>query len=183
MLNYIALLRGINVSGKHKIKMAELRDHLSNWGFAEAQTYIQSGNILFQSEELNSSILAERLYQEIKTTYGYEVPILVKNKKEWGTIVKQNPYVKRTDVEIKYCHITLLSESPATEKIELLEKLKPAEEYFQSLGKNIYLHLPKGYGRAKLTNNFIESKLKVQATTRNWKTVLKLWEMINSNKH
>ncbi len=179
MPNYIALLRGINVSGTKKIKMAELRQQLADWGFAAAKTYIQSGNIVFQSDESDTSLLAERLHQKIKEAYDYDVPVLVKTKAEWKRIIEQNPFIEQAEVDIKECYVTLLASTPDEDKLATFQALHFEGEYFQYIENKVYLRFPNGAGRAKLSNNLIESKLKVRATTRNWKTTLKLWEMLN----
>lgn len=175
MQQYIALLRGINVSGQKKINMADLVNHCEDLDFQEVSTYIQSGNLLFKSSTQDESKLANLLQDKIKQEYGFEVPVLVINKEQLVTVFKQLPFEK-IDIasEGNKVLISFLNTVPETEKLNhLLSYVKPPEKLVTSQ-KVIYLHCPNGYGKTKLSNNFIESKLKVIATTRNLKTIEKL---------
>ena len=181
MYRYIALLRGINVSGKNKIKMAELRQQLSAFKLDNLQTYIQSGNLVFSSPETDSKTLASQIKQNIFDTYGFEVPTHVWRKEEWEEIFSQNPFLPTKAEEIAKLHVTLLAEPPSEELTQILSQVHFPPDEFIIKGKAIYLYCPNGYGRTKLTNTFWERKLKVSATTRNWKTVTKLKEMVGES--
>lgn len=179
MTTYIALLRGVNVSGRKKIKMADLISHLAELNLQSVKTYIQSGNILFKSEESNQSILEQQIKDKIEEKYGFDVPVMVKLATDFQRVIENNPFAKDEANDIKCMHITFLGDLPTQEKTEHLACYNyPSEEYVLE-NKDIYLYAPNGYGRAKMTNNFFEKKLKVHATTRNWKTVNKLFVMAN----
>lgn len=177
MPNYIALLRGINVSGQKKIKMADLRSHLSVLELNEVQTYIQSGNITFESPARPESHLASMIKGKIREAYGFEVPTLVIQAKELQHVAAANPFPEAAESDPARTLVTFLEAVPEAEAARAFTGLSFPDEHFELKGKAVYLHCPKGYGRAKLNNNFIERKLKVPATTRNWKTILKLLEM------
>ena len=176
-MKYIILLRGINVSGKNKLKMADLRAMLAGMNFANIQTYIQSGNIILEAKEIPNSKLAERIKNQIKTTFDYDVPTLALRVGEWREIFEHNPFLQKRNEEITKLHLTILAELPENELVDTIKDFQHKADEFQISGKNIYLFCPDGYGRTKLTNNFFERKLKVSATTRNWKTVTKLMEL------
>ncbi len=175
MPTYIALLRGINVSGQKKIKMADLKSHLEEIGFENVQTYIQSGNVLFESDESSIDKLENRIIDKIKEKYGWDVPTLVKTATDFQRALDNNPYVN--DKEDQKVYFVFLKEEPAPEHVDKLAQTDYSPELYTIDGKNIYLYPANGFGKAKLNNNLFEAKLKVQATTRNLKTVRTLLEM------
>ncbi|MBX2873452.1 MAG: DUF1697 domain-containing protein [Saprospiraceae bacterium] len=175
MKTYIALLRGINVSGQKKIKMAELRTHLASWGFSEVQTYIQSGNIVLQDAETDPERIAERIHKGIQSEYGFDVPVMVLAPADIDIVLASNPFLPEKDP--KRLYVTFLSARPAPDLQHQLQQEDYYPEAFVLVNKHIYFFSPSGYGRAKMNNNFFEKKLKVQATTRNWRTVNKLQDM------
>jgi len=176
MKTYIALLRGINVSGQKKIKMADLRNALGKAGLEDVQTYIQSGNIIFKDIEKDKEGLLNKIKNKIYETFTFDVPVQVFTAEEIQKIYNSNPFLKKGNVDIKTLHVTLLEGSPETEHIASLQSVESNEDEYRIAGHTIYLHCPNGYGRTKLTNTFFEKKLKTSATTRNWKTIEKLAE-------
>ena len=176
MPTYIALLRGINVSGQKKIKMADLRTHLSELGYGNLQTYIQSGNIVFSSAEEDAAVLEGQIHEKIKEKYGFEVPVLVLQPEDFTAVLDRNPMQEERH-DRKRLYVTFLASEPVPEKKAKLSELDYSPEEYVLDGKVIYFFSPTGYGRAKMNNNFFEQKLKVKATTRNWNTVNKLLAM------
>jgi len=176
-MKYIVLLRGINVSGKNKLKMADLRAMLEGMNFEQVQTYIQTGNIMLEADEMLNTKLAESIKAQIKTTFDYDVPTLVLRIGEWRDIFQNNPFLQKRNEDIKALYVTILAELPDNEMLNAVKDFQHKADEFQVIGKNIYIFCPDGYGRTKLTNTFFERKLKVAATTRNWKTVTKLMEL------
>lgn len=180
MNRFIALLRGINVSGQKKIKMAELREQLKSCGFENVETYIQSGNILFDSTETDLTKLQEKISEQIKSDYGFDVETLVLNPEQLKFWTDNNPFVIRGDCDLSKTYYTMLKEEPSDERLAILNEVSFPPEEFVVSGKIVYLYMPDGAGRAKLSNNLIESKLRVPATTRNHKTMLKLYELAST---
>ncbi len=176
MQTYIAILRGINVSGHKIIKMAELREHLVSLGFSNLATYIQSGNIVFQSYAKENAELEELIHQNIKINYGFDVPVIVRTKTEWQSVVDKFPF-NTTDYDIKRIGVVYLKEKSASIPIDEINKFKTDNDELVYEDKEIYLYMPDGFGVSKLTNNVFERKLKVSTTTRNWRTTLKLLEI------
>lgn len=178
MKTYISLLRGINVSGQKKIKMADLKLLYESLGLKNIVSYIQSGNVIFQSKSGKREKLEQSIQKAIFETFGFEVPVFVLEADKLITLSNANPF-KDLAVEEKYLHLTLLHSAPEPEKIHAVSEMKFEGENFQLTKDVVYLYLPNGYGRCKLNNNFLESKLKVRATTRNLKTINHLLELVN----
>ncbi|QCW98652.1 DUF1697 domain-containing protein [Aggregatimonas sangjinii] len=177
MHKYIALLRGINVSGQKKIIMSELRDMLKALNFQDVETYIQSGNIALKSSEGRNAKVAEKIKKAIADTFGYDVPVLVKTYGELKSIFKKNPFTDASDIEHKRVYFALLQETPQPELIKTFQQEKFEAEAFMVTNDCVYLNYKMGAGKAKLSNTLIERKLKVSATSRNYRTMVKLLEM------
>jgi uncharacterized protein (DUF1697 family) len=171
MQKYIALLRGINVSGHKKIPMVELRDLFSKSGFQNVQTYIQSGNVIFQSKEIDIKFLENDLQKAIMTHFGFEVPVLIKTPIQLQAIFDACPFSE--DKKVK-SYFTLLYTMPDKSLIEEVSKIGYPNEEFIITNKCIYFYCSTGYGNAKCNNKFFERKLKTTATARNYKTMVKL---------
>ncbi|MFC5270843.1 DUF1697 domain-containing protein [Adhaeribacter terreus] len=175
MQTYIALLRGINVSGHKKIKMPELKAMFEELGFTNVRTYIQSGNVVFESE--TSEDLESKISAKIQEQFGFEVSVICRTSAEMKQVIARNPFEKMVGFEPEKLYITFLQQTPSAEKLEALQAFTFEPEMYTVSGKEIYVYCFNGYGNTKLENAFFEKKLKVAATTRNWRTVNKLIEM------
>lgn len=174
----IALLRGINVGGKRKIPMTGLRTVFEKLGYTDVESYIQSGNIVYKSPANKKPVdSAQRIQEHIREQYGHEVPVMILPAADILTAVDQNPFPQSNPEDIKKLHLTFLSGTPELEKVEALTKMDFKQDQFVLFGKMVFIRCEGKYHESKLTNNFFERKLEVQATTRNWRTVLKLAEM------
>ncbi len=178
---YIAILRGINVSGQKKIKMADLKAHLEELNFKNVQTYIQSGNVIFEHEAASPESLENEIEKKIFEKYGFRVPIIIKTPPELEYVLNNNPFLNDPDKASDRLYVTFLADAPSTINIGKLENTDHSPEEYVLDGRNIYFFSPGGYGRAKMNNNFFENKLKVNATTRNWRTINKLVEIANGD--
>ena len=171
MAKYVALLRGVNVSGHKRVPMAELRELLVKSGLKDVQTYIQSGNVIFESSIADKEKLVSIIHNAIKSHFGFEVPILVLRPKELQQIFDDCPF----DQEKKENSYFMLLYSKADyDLVERISQLSYPNEAFKITDNAIYFYCSVGYGKAKLGNNFFERKLKVIATARNFKTMVKL---------
>lgn len=178
MNTYIILLRGINVGGKNKIKMADLKAMCVSMGYQNVQTYIQSGNIVLETTETNVVVIEEALKQQIKDTFGYDIAVLVRTPIYWANAIAENPFlIEMPEVETKLLHLTFLAAEPSSDLLTKLEAIDYGEDQFKVVADRMYLYFPNGYGRTKLTNTVVEKKLQVAATTRNWRTVNKLLDL------
>ncbi len=175
MPTYISMLRGINVAGHNMIKMEALSKMYGALGFKNVRTYIQSGNVIFEAPSTDDEKLADKIEKKIESMFGFHVQVAIRTKEEIGSIIKKNPLAKGKD--IGWLHVTFLSDVPKDPPLAAIMKVKDKAEEIALVGKEVYLFCPNGYGRSNLNNNFLEKKLGVSATTRNWNTVNTLFEM------
>ncbi len=166
---YIVILRGINVAGKNKLPMQELRTILNDLNFFSVKTYIQSGNIILKSNESRKNI-SDKIKEAIDKKYDYDVPVIIRTMEEWQTAIDNNPY---KEVDEKQQYFTFLSETSNIKSFEVNSK----EDELTITNAMVYVNAVGGYGKTKLTNNLFEKKLNVIATTRNLKTTLKLFAL------
>jgi uncharacterized protein (DUF1697 family) len=174
---YITILRGINVGGKKPMKMQALKELCESLAFTDVQTYIQSGNVVFKYKKTISKTLATLLSKSILETFGFEVPVLVLTEAEIKDVVNANAFVKDKTKDVQFLHVTFLEEIPSTEIVTNFRKNNFSPDEFLINTKAVYLYCPNSYSSSKLSNTFLENKLKVTATTRNWKTVNELLTM------
>jgi len=174
MTTYITILRGINVSGHRMIKMNALKELLQELGFQKIQTYIQSGNIVFQTRESDPQKLEKKIANAILEKFGFDVPVLVKEREALRQIISQNPFLSDPGKDVNHLHVTFLSGEPDPEYFNKISDLRFEPDEFQIGNQVIYLYCPVSYGNSKLSNTFFEKALKVTATTRNWKTTNEL---------
>lgn len=174
MITYISMLRGINVAGQKKILMSDLKSLYEDLGFVKVQTYIQSGNVIFQSNEKDRNVISKALQNSISQKYNFEVPVLILRLDELEAIAGKNPFLNLTDFNPKFQYLSFLYEEAELEKIEATAKYSNEIETFEIALNTIYFYCRTGYGKTKFSNNFFESKLKVVATTRNWNSTLEL---------
>jgi uncharacterized protein (DUF1697 family) len=172
---YAALLRGVNVGGRGKVSMQDLRALFESAGLSEVASYVQSGNVVFTSSKADTAKLAHTIEQKISTEIGMDVTVLIRSAEELRKIQKSNPLIGRTDDPTKL-HVTFLESKPDKGTVAKLPQASDADE-LTVVGREIYLYCPGGYGNSKLNNTFIEKRLAIRATTRNWRTVAKLVEM------
>ncbi len=178
MKTYVALLRGINVSGKNKINMADLKAMLASIGLSHVKTYIQSGNVVFKAEETAPAFLEKQIEKGIADAFKLEVPVLVRSKDDVQQLVAKNPFMAVDDIPEKGLYYVFLKQSPNADVIAEFEATKYLNEDFLLIDTCVYLYVKNGYGKAKLNANVIARKLKVVATARNHKTMLRITEMV-----
>lgn len=177
MATYVALLRGVNVSGQKAIPMAELRTSCEAVGLGHVRTYLQSGNIVFSAERTEPRKLAAALKTRIAEAFQHDVEVLVLPKKELNRVAGSNLLRKRFKGEDKLFHATFLFQPVSQDRFRKLTlPAQPGEEAVLS-GQAVLLYCPHGYGRTKLNNTFFEKAFGVLATTRNWRTVLALEDL------
>ncbi|GAB3313611.1 DUF1697 domain-containing protein [Larkinella ripae] len=178
MKTYLAMLRGINVSGQKKISMAELKSLFESLDFEQVKTYIQSGHVLFKQEVMNHEEQAKRIEKKIAEQYGFAVPVIVRSQEELAEAIDKNPFLNEPGVELDKLHVTFLTDAPSPANYDKIKDVSFGSDRFRLAGKNVYVYCPGGYGVTKLSNAFFETKLKETATTRNWKTVNELLRMM-----
>jgi uncharacterized protein (DUF1697 family) len=177
MTTHLALLRGINVSGHNMIKMEALKATLEGIGFQNVKTYIQSGNVFVDCEEENVSAVGFKIKQEIFKAFGHEVPVVVIGKSDLDSCLKNNPFLKENNLDIKKLYVAFVSTSLRSESINDLRisQFKPDEASIDD--NRIYIKYSVGAGKTRFDQKYIEKKLNVTATIRNWNTITQLLQM------
>ncbi|TDM00438.1 MAG: DUF1697 domain-containing protein [Flavobacteriaceae bacterium] len=177
MTTYISLLRGINVSGHKLIKMEALAKSFEMLGFKNIKTYLQSGNVVFSWIKVDPKEIEQKISRQIENDFGFDVSVVVLTIENLLHIVENNPFINSPERNPTYFQITFLSSKPQTDNFSVIEQKKQVGEEISFSNHAVYLHCPNGYGKTKLTNNLLESKLQVIATTRNWKTTNELLKL------
>ena len=174
MKSYIVLLRGINVGGHKKVPMAELRDLLVKIGFQQVKTYIQSGNVILQSSENENAHIEKAVHQAILSHFGFDVPVIARISTELKQIFEACPF---SEEKKENSYFVLLSAIPNAESVDEVMKITYENEEFHIIDDCIYFYSSVGYGNSKFNMKSFEKKLNVNATSRNFKTMVKLIAM------
>jgi uncharacterized protein (DUF1697 family) len=172
----VALIRGINVGGRSKLSMTELRSTLSDAGFPDVRTHIQSGNLLITPSS-GPKQLVETLEQIIEDRFGMTVRVITRTRKQLEDIIERNPFVE-PDIKPSSLHAIFLESAPAAGRVADLDPDRSPPDRFAVSGTEVYLRYPNGSGRSKLSLDYFERKLEVSGTARNWNTVTRLSELL-----
>jgi len=177
MTTHLALLRGINVSGHNMMKMDALKTMLESIGFTNVRTYLQSGNVFVDTEEESASKVGFMIKQEIFKVFGHEVAVIVITKEDLQLCFKNSPYIKEKDIDTKKLYVAFVSTALKSENINDLKisQFKPDEASID--GNRIFIKYAVGAGKTRLEGKYIEKKLNVIVTMRNWNTVTNLLKM------
>lgn len=176
----ISLLRGINVGGHHKIKMEALRTMYESLGLLDAQTYLQSGNVIFKTERRDLVLLAKRIEKGIEQSFGFRVDVIVRTSPDLRAVIARNPFAMRSGIDPSRLLVTFLASNPSAEARDKVLKIKVHPEELRIDGREVYTYFPNGMARPKLSWAAIEKMLKISGTGRNWNTVTKLMEIAES---
>ncbi|MGH3057168.1 MAG: DUF1697 domain-containing protein [Gaiellaceae bacterium] len=176
---FVALLRGINLAGRNRVPMPELRSALESLGLEDVVTHIQSGNVVFRSRGGRAQGLTARIEGRIAEAFGIEVVVLLRTPAELTKVAGGNPFMCG-GADPSRLHVVFLSGKPTRKAAAELDPDRSPLDEFRLAGREIYLHLPNGFGRSKLTVDDFERRLGVAATARNWKTVTKLVELTDA---
>jgi uncharacterized protein (DUF1697 family) len=174
---YVALLRGINVGGKNKLPMKDLSAMFVEAKCADVRHYIQSGNIIFCASSGVVAQLHRLIAARIAKRFGYKTPVILRTAEQIGAVMRANPFLEAGAPEAEL-HVAFLADSPAKGRIQDLDPNRSPPDTFEVRGQEIYLRLPNGMARSKLTNAYFDSKLATTSTMRNWRTVTKLFELM-----
>jgi uncharacterized protein (DUF1697 family) len=167
---YAAMLRGINLGARNRVAMPALRELFEAMGFADVETYVQSGNVVFSASSKPDAVaITKRIAEDL----GATSPVLIRSATELAKIVKGNPFTG----DVSSFHVTLLEDKPKAADVAAIDAERYAPDEFKVVGKDVYLRCPKGYGVSKLSNALFEKKLGTVATTRNWKTISNLRDL------
>ena len=175
-MRYVALLRGINLGGANMMKMADLKAEFEKLGFENVKTYINSGNIAFDTSKTAEAKLVDKIEKAIDRWFGRPIPVMVREQKDIDRILKNNPFDGKYESH-KHMHVLFLKEVMPKEKEEQLQASALPGEAYVVRGREIYNLLPQGVAGSLLTKGFFEKKPKVSYTGRNWRTVEKLADL------
>jgi uncharacterized protein (DUF1697 family) len=175
---HLALLRGINVGGKNCLPMKDLSEMFIKAGCADIRTYIQSGNVLFRGTRAIAESLPARISEQIAKRFGFRIPVVLRTAEQLAAAVRDNPL---PGVPEEMLHLYFLAGRPDASRVAQLDPDRSKPDTFVVHNREIYLHLPNGMGRSNLTNAYFDSKLATVSTGRNWRTVLKLLELIGGD--
>ncbi len=176
-LSQLALLRGINVGGKNTLPMHDLSAIFGDAGCENVRTFIQSGNVIFNASASASRRLAGEVAARIEEQFGFKVPVILRTAQQLRDVVSNNPFLKPGSAE-ETLHVMFLADRPIPAKIATLDPNRSSPDAFIVRGQEIYLNLPNGGGKSKLTNAWFDAKLSTVSTIRNWRTVSKLLAMM-----
>jgi uncharacterized protein (DUF1697 family) len=180
MATYVGLLRGINVGGHKQVAMAELREMLSRLGFDDAQSLLQSGNLVFRGHARPDASLERLLETEAKRRLGLDTVFLVRTAEEWKEVVARNPFRTEAERDPGHLVVTLFKAAPDANDVKVLQAAITGPEVVRADGRHAYIVYPNGIGRSRLTNAVIEKKLGTRGTGRNWNTVLKVAALVEA---
>ena len=172
---YAALLRGVNLGARNRVRMADLRALVEWLGCTDVSTYVQSGNVVFRSDR-TAGVLAKSLERGISSELGLDVAVVIRNRRQLQQLLAGNPF-GRPKAKENRLYVTFLAEKPDRQRVRRLAEESFEPERFEIAGEDVYLWFPHGYGRSKLSNALVERRLGVAATTRNWRTVTALAEL------
>jgi len=176
----ISMLRGVNVGGHNKIKMDALRALYESMKLREAQTYVQSGNVIFRTDERYIARLAKRIEDGIERKLGFRPDVILRTATEMREVIARNPFAKRRGIEPSKLLVTFLGSDPGAEAREKILQIKCDPEELRIEGRELYIYFPNGIGRSKLSWAGLEKTLKTPGTARNWNSVTKMLEMAES---
>jgi uncharacterized protein (DUF1697 family) len=173
---HVALLRGINVGGKRILPMKELAGIFVAAGAMDVVTYIQSGNVVCAASGAVAKKLPEVVERAIEKRFGFSVPIVMRSAEELGEVTRKNPFLAKVP-GAERLHVAFLAGAPKAGGVAKLDPKRSPPDEFVVRGREIYLNLPNGAGKTKLTNAYLDSTLGTTSTMRNWRTVLTLLDL------
>ena len=175
---YVSLLRGINVGGQKKLPMAALRQIYQDLGFSRIKTYLQSGNVVFESLQAEQALLAKQIEEAIEQSYDYALQVCVRTKDQIQRIAANNPFLRDKNANLSKLHVSFLYRLPAETTWSKVVVPGNIPDQYARGETVIYLHYPNGYAKAKIPASYFEKVLGVPLTDRNWNTLSALARMV-----
>jgi uncharacterized protein (DUF1697 family) len=176
----VSLLRGVNVGGHHKIKMEELRELYESLGLRHAQTYVQSGNVVFRTDARDFTRLSKRIADAIEQRFAFRPGVVLRTAADLRGVIAANPFASRRDLDPSRLLVQFLESEPPADVRERVLRIESEPEELRMAGRELYIYYPNGMARPKVAWAFIERILQTPCTGRNWNTVRKLLEMAES---
>ncbi len=182
MDTYITLLRGVNMTGHNVIKMTSLANMLKNIGYADAETYIQSGNIVYTCHNNNKDNVSAMIKNAILAELNLDIAVITRTSDDLTKIISANPFLEEPGFDPSKMAVLFLELKPSYAQIQKVAGINYPPDKFRINDSEIYVYCPNGFGKTKLYTNFFEAKMKVTGTARNWRTVTKLQEMAEKKR-
>jgi uncharacterized protein (DUF1697 family) len=173
---HVAFLRGINVGGKNKLPMKDLSAIFVAAGCSDVETYIQSGNVICKTPPTRATKLPAEVTGAILERFGYRIPVVMRTADELRDVKGRNPFLA-AGVDEDALHVAFLADAPSAAQVAALDARRSPPDEFVVRGREIFLHLPNGVARSKLTNAYFDGKLATTSTLRNWRTLMKLIDL------
>jgi uncharacterized protein (DUF1697 family) len=178
MEKFVSFLRGVNMTGHNSIKMTDLADLYRELGFKDAETYIQSGNVLFSSDgRLNEAEIGLKIEKGILDRFNYNVPVMLRTSQELTDLFISNPFLEEPRFDPSKMAVIFLHDEPSDDQLKKVANVDYPPDKFKITGREIYIYCPNGFGKTKIYTNFFEKKMKVSGTGRNWKTITTLLDI------
>jgi uncharacterized protein (DUF1697 family) len=174
----ISFLRGVNMTGHNSIKMTDLSELFLKIGLKDAETYIQSGNVVFREiGEILPSDLTYSIEQAILNRFNYAIPVMIRSRKELADLFTSNPFLEEPGFDPSKMAVIFLHDEPSDNQLRKVEDVDYPPDKFEIIGREIYTYCPNGFGKTKIYTNFFEKKMGVSGTARNWKTITTLLDI------
>ena len=180
MAAIVAMLRAVNLASHRRMKMDDLKTVCEALKLRDVRTYVQSGNVVFRTDERDMKRLTARLEQAIEKKFGFQSDVIVRSASEMRSVVSRNPFAKRRDIEPAKLVVTFLAGDPGNGARATVRTIPTSPEELHIDGREIYVYFPNGQGKSKLPTARIERTLGIPGTARNWNSVTKLLEMAES---
>lgn len=172
MTTFVSFLRGVNMTGHNSIKMTDLTALYRSMGLSDAETYIQSGNVIFSDiGDITPSALSVNIEQAILERFNFNIPVMIRTRQELKNLFSSNPFLGETKFDPSKMAVLFLHDEPSDAQIQKVANIDYPPDKFKIVGREIFIYCPNGFGRTKIYTNFFEKKMKVSGTGRNWKTI------------
>jgi uncharacterized protein (DUF1697 family) len=178
-VTYVALLRGINLGGKNMLPMKELVAMVSAAGCSNVRNYIQSGNVIYTAGDRVAGRVGRVVSAAIEKQFGFQTRLVIRTTEQIRQVIRSNPFLT-PGVDENLLSVLFLADSPEAENVAKLDPQRSPPDQFRVVGDEIFLHTSTGLAKTKLTNAYFDSKLKTICTCRNWRTVMKLLDMMET---
>lgn len=176
----ICLLRSVNVGGHGILKMEALRALCTSLKFRNVQTYVQSGNVVFHSDEADLDVLVQKIEKALERKFGFRPAVMLRTTADLRRIVAKNPFAKRSDIEPSRLLVSFLGTDPPKDALQIIREKNPGREEVHLHGRELYIYFPDGIARSKLSTALLDRALKTPGTARSWNTVNKLLAIAES---
>ena len=160
------------MAGHNKIKMTDLSSLYKKIGFKDAETFIQSGNVVFSNPwNMSEANLTAKIEEAISKKFKYNIPVIIRTPEELKKIISLNPFINEENFNPERLAVIFLYEKPSEAQIERVKNINYPPDKFIIAGKEIFIYCPNGFGKSKIYTGFFENKMKVSGTGRNWNTI------------